>query len=676
MENGLEGGDVLHPVPSDVEAGIKLGKKMASKRGESRTTTSTGQSTSKNSGTGSGGRFRSRGKAEETRPRMAARRKTEVDDEQESVLLVASSGPPTGFDHRTSRVSVRVCDGPVWALRCSGRGLVATGGSDGVVCVRHVNSLARRLIASGSYIYNEATDSLSLLGHTGPILDASWAEDDNQSPHSLLVSVSADKTARLWRVVFESGSPWDDESPASSPSSSLQGNGGSTRSAQCVMYFGHGGAVFASCFVTKDTFATGGMDRVLRLWHVPSGRPTSWAHCNDAITSIAVSGLTRDHKGVMKKRVAVGLRGGQIFGYSARTQDKLEFDDMYLSTVRAGAFLEAEKVGTAGAHDHPADEPSKMQSSSSLSPETSRNSSVDSKSSSRGKRRSFFFGSRKSEGAESSSSSQVDDVAPPGDLSDDDGLSQTERVATPDFVRRRVTTLDWFPSRHERLEDGSPALKLIGSANSGGPIRIYSASHPNRPPTKNLSGGIRISLGCGAEASESGRLAVGGSEDGSVLVWRLDDKSNFDAQPARIEVGASANAKIDAVTRACFVPAKPALVALGRTTRASAAVGGEDDDDDDPSEAFVLAANYSGRLILLKRGKALSPSASRQTSSGQVISVPPPTSTPPGTSSHAMNTAKNPLVDQLTQLEVEGAQDDIALPAVEDNDTLNNHTRV
>lgn len=421
--------------------------------------------------------------------------------------------------------------------------------------------LATGLLRGG--VVNESADVKTLLGHTGPVFDLGWVAD-RDSKGSLLVSASADATARLWRV--KDGTSDQEFAPDTS----------------CMMVFPHGGAVLSCCFVDLNTVATGGMDRTLRLWHLPSQKATSWAHLNDAITAVRSTDIPKH------RRIAVGLRGGQIFSYTSRSYDRLDFDDLYHSTVRAGAFLEAEKVGTSGVA--PATSPR-------VEPTAFTAQSPPEKST-RSKKWLPFFGSRRAEVVEVSES-QIDDTAPDEDLPEEDSPFDNEPVATPDFVRRRITSLAWYrdPAKSD-VHDDVKRLTLLAAANSSA-VHAYNAAQSNKPPFKVLAGGTRLSLGCGAEPDETGTLAVGSSEDGTLLVWRLDEDgdraaSRSIAQPAIVDCGVSPNAKIQAITVACFVPADPARDALSNGVH------------DPASQAFLLAADYSGRLIIIRRGEPTS----------------------------------------------------------------------
>lgn len=440
------------------------------------------------------------------------------------------TGPPAGYGHG-EWTSVQVCEGPVWALECSPRGVVATGGSDGCV------SLVRMSDAWG--------DVVKLYGHEGPVFDVSWApEEDNE--RSLLATASGDGTTRVWKV---------DAEPLE---------------ASWIMVFAHGGAVFACCFLDRSTLATGGMDRNLRLWHLPSNKATQWAHCNDAVTAVACTPAK------VGWRVAVGLRGGQIFAYTSRAHDRLDFDEMFLTTVRAGAFFEAERVGTSGLADarrgtDDDDETVVVEAAKDPPPRHWR----------------LFPGRRRRRQTREPDRDQVVTEALVGDLSDDDEAAPPA-LATPDFVRRRVTRLAWYVDTRDS--------KLVAASNSTA-AKIFRGSRPDKPPVKILIGGVRSTLGCGAEPSQSGKRAVGGSEDGVVAVWSLETPAAAIAEPALIPVPGVPGARVHAITRALFAPPDVARDLLRR----HADDDHQDQDDQDPSAAFVLATDYNGRLMALKR---------------------------------------------------------------------------
>ncbi|KAJ8602448.1 hypothetical protein CTAYLR_001272 [Chrysophaeum taylorii] len=599
--------DVLHPAPVDVEAGV-MAAKRAAKRLESKY--------------GVNGRIPeaprhrhlltslrragipSARKREESGLRFAAK-------VAETTVTMPATPPPQGFE-RASRVCIRVCDGPVWALACSQRGLIATGGADGAVCVRQVAALVHRLVVADQVgMVSSEPGVVTLVGHTGPVFDVNFAPDEEKGgtaydSASLLVSASADATARLWRV--------EPQHTTGSEDASDDAVGG--LQACCAMVFSHGAAVFAAAFLDRTTFATGGLDRNLRLWHVPSQRATSWAHCNDAITAVCVRAPR--HNG--RTKLAVGLRGGQIFSYTSKAHDKLDFDEMYLATVRAGAFLEAERVGTSGTHQRLYDD--------AASDEEDDESPSTTSTRRRGTKKwlPLLGGAQRRSPSVHAGDGTPNDLPPAEDLpDDDDAAADAEAVATPDFVRRRVTAVAWYADPIER--DDAEQLKLMVASNSSA-IHIYAAARPNKPPHKMLSGGYRFTLGCGAEPSESGRLAVGGSEDGTILVWRLNDVSYL-AHPSVVDIGVNVNAKIHAVTRACFVPAKAAYSVLfggGERLSEDGASQSSQASDEDLSTAFILAADYSGRLVALRRGDSASKSTLRIPCTPPGRAAPPPAS--------------------------------------------------
>ena len=139
----------------------------------------------------------------------------------------------------------QVCEGPLWAVSVSPRGLVACGGSDGLVTVAFLS--APRELGGGDWrLPREALllEEVKLGGHGGAVFDVAFGPAKgavSDEEEEILVSVSSDATARLWK------------------------GGVGTTELSCVMVFSHAAAVCCCAFLDGDSFATGGYDRNVRI---------------------------------------------------------------------------------------------------------------------------------------------------------------------------------------------------------------------------------------------------------------------------------------------------------------------------------------------------------------------------------------------------------------------------
>jgi len=554
----LHHGDALHPAPSDVELGVAQhgsGSAEAVLEEERKKRSTWRKSLSPGGGAGRGDDF-------------------------------AYAMPPAW--HSEIVQSRQICEGPLWCAAVSDGGVVACGGSDCLVTVAALGGgagcppdwrLPRDALLLGER---------KLGGHGGPVFDVAFGPSSGSE--ETLVSVSADATARLWR--------------------------GSGTALSCAMVFSHGSGVCACAFLGPECFATGGYDRNVRLWHLPSQRATAWAHLNDCVTALGARPGGGASGPRALARLAVGTRGGQMFVYKSRDHAHLEFEEMVLGTMRSSAFVEAEQcgaagvkstVGAGGALEGLAQAPRPKKPSKSL----------------KSKLAGAFFKSKKDKDAERRASEAraaaflnmtavpadepdentkvEDDEALDGASSDDDDGAGPAlhgpthaAVATLAGVEHRATTLAFYDAPESDLDpDGGV---LLAAANHA-PVKGYDALNPHKEPLFALRGGVRASLGCGAAPSACGRYAAGGSEDGKILVWRLDGSD--DALPSELDASAR-NAKVAAITAARFAPPAVARAAL-------AAAGGDDlaaRYDAALSTAFVVAADYSGRLLVAQREPA------------------------------------------------------------------------
>ncbi|KAJ3690346.1 hypothetical protein LUZ61_019510 [Rhynchospora tenuis] len=93
-----------------------------------------------------------------------------------------------------------------------------------------------------------------LRGHVGDVLDISW------SKNKTLLSASADKTVRLWKIGCDS----------------------------CLQVFAHKNYVTCVQFnpLNEDYFMTGSIDGIVRIWDISSSRVVNWIETKEIITAI------------------------------------------------------------------------------------------------------------------------------------------------------------------------------------------------------------------------------------------------------------------------------------------------------------------------------------------------------------------------------------------------------
>ena len=306
-----------------------------------------------------------------------------------------------------------------------------------------------------------------------------------------------------------------------------------------------------------------------------------------------------------------------------RDHEHLEFEEMVLGTMRSSAFVEAEQCGAAGVK-------SSFEAGGALEGlEAAPRGKKKEKRSFGGRLKSAFLGSRgsrkknlrKEEERRASEARAaaflnmteipaVDEPDADAKYDDDDGAGFTTSdddddddaaaddgpthasVATVDAVKHRATTLAFYESAAAAGGgDGVPQkLGMVLASANHADVKAYDAENPHKEALKVLRGGVRATLGCGARPSASGALAVGGSEDGKILVWRLD--GNLDSLPSELDASAR-NARVRAITAAVFAPPSAVERVLDPALRARY--------DAVLPEAFVVAADYSGRLLVAQR---------------------------------------------------------------------------
>ena len=526
-------GDVLHPSPDDVEAAVRAAG------------TNTGEEVLEAA---------RRKKMSFVRRQLAPEASRRVD----AALSEEFIGAP-GW--RVEIVQARqVCGGPLWCVSSGGKGLVACGGSDGVVRVATLGTFERA--ERWRLNRDSALSDVQLLeGHEGAVFDCAFSRQEDKKK-TTLVTVSADATARLW-------TGWEGD-PRLSPG----------------LIFAHGQGVCCCAWLGGESFVTGGFDRNIRVWHIPDRKATAWAHLNDAVT--AVGCRASDGPGA-PARLGVGTRGGQVFVYKSRDHTHVECDEMVLGTMRSGAFNEAERCGAAGIRAHSnalqgvvagSAKPKKKGGGFFSKLFKPRKKQTDLQAESEARAAEFLSGTDEdTKVEEQDTDSGEDDSSEDGDLQE---IEQTDKVASVESVKYRASSIS-FPR-----EDG-----LLCCANNGEPA-LYDAMNPQKDAQTTFRGGVRSVVGCGVSADETGTFCVGGSETGQILAWRLPDvgTSKPEALPLEIDVKAR-NARIAAVTAVAFVPSESASATLdAKVLKATY---------DNTGACLIVATDYSGRLLVAQR---------------------------------------------------------------------------
>ncbi|KAG0502800.1 hypothetical protein HPP92_002872 [Vanilla planifolia] len=146
---------------------------------------------------------------------------------------------------------------------------LATGGEDGVVRIWQVLECASKKISSKNWrrtpdsacvvvppeVFHIAEKPLcEFHGHKGDVLDLAWSND------LCLLSSSADKTVRLWRLGCDS----------------------------CLNVYAHNNYVTCVQFnpINEEYFISGCIDGKVRIWRISTCRVVDWVDINDIVTAV------------------------------------------------------------------------------------------------------------------------------------------------------------------------------------------------------------------------------------------------------------------------------------------------------------------------------------------------------------------------------------------------------
>ncbi|KAM7257212.1 hypothetical protein ACFE04_012953 [Oxalis oulophora] len=168
-----------------------------------------------------------------------------------------------------ARQDIKAHKGSIFTMKFSPDGqYLATGGSDGVVCIWRVTST---YVSSDSFLSEDNSCNQSIVfpekvfhiedspvhkfhGHSRDVLDLAW------SSSNFLVSCSTDKTVRLWQVGSEC----------------------------CLHVFHHSDYVTCVQFNPMDDnyFISGSIDGKVRIWGLSEKRVVDYAEVRDVITAV------------------------------------------------------------------------------------------------------------------------------------------------------------------------------------------------------------------------------------------------------------------------------------------------------------------------------------------------------------------------------------------------------
>jgi len=155
--------------------------------------------------------------------------------------------PPTG----ACAVTLTGHTGRVFVVVQAGDGRVATGSDDRSVRLWDLRS-------------NTCTGTLS--GHSGSVLSLASFHSSGAPGDPRIVSGSSDKTARLWDLRMLTSAPAPSAATGAACLGAFTGHGGSVYAVAALPHTGGGGGSGSSGRV-----ATGGSDKVLRVWSIAKG---------------------------------------------------------------------------------------------------------------------------------------------------------------------------------------------------------------------------------------------------------------------------------------------------------------------------------------------------------------------------------------------------------------------
>ncbi|KAL7530813.1 hypothetical protein ACHAXR_003686, partial [Thalassiosira sp. AJA248-18] len=459
--------------------------------------------------------------------------------------------------------------GPAWSASFSQNGrFLATGGEDGNVCIWAVSPKSKSMHPNGvttkqeeshkeqgsegsendESVTNEedlnaSAPPLQFIGagpelatnleilssdpvqrfkdHTADVIDLSW------SSTNFLLSASLDSSVRLYHF--------------SKPG--------------CLHVFKHANLVASVAFHPSDDryFVSGGIDKKLRLWDIPSGRVKEWAQAPDVITAAR---FTPDGK-----YAVAGLFRGQVYFYDV---NGLKYYTQIACRNRSGKHRNGKKV--TGISFVRGERDDWLQAKQEAVPEDEEETSFN-----------------------------------------DNHTTLTERLSDRGKGMARTLT-SAFRHGTKRAEALRYTERMLVSTNDSR-VRLYGLS--DFQLVRKYKGHANYSMQIRARISESGSHIACGSESGHVFIWETLDKNRpkknnaagmktHDKTKSSDHFEAS-KAPLPIVTDSVFFPARSVKEALLSSDNVFPFSLGMDRVDDDMSSAVILTLDYDGTMRVFLR---------------------------------------------------------------------------
>ena len=363
--------------------------------------------------------------------------------------------------------------------------------------------------------------------HTADVIDLSWSHTN------FLLSASLDSSVRLYHF--------------SKPG--------------CLHLFKHANLVASVAFHPSDDryFVSGGIDKKLRLWDIPSGRVKEWAQAPDVITAAR---FTPDGK-----YAVAGLFRGQVYFYAV---DGLKYYTQIACRNRSGKHRNGKKVTGI----------------------------------------SFVRGERDDWVQQTQHTNKSDASLDYLEASTNSNRTTlTERLSdTRKGMAKKVTSA--FRNANSRAEALRFTERMLVSTNDSR-VRLYGLS--DFQLVRKYKGHTNYSMQIRARVSESGSHIACGSESGHIFIWETLDKNRPKKGNANMHVHQkhdktkssdhfeASKAPLPIVTDTVFFPAKSVNEALLTSDKVFPFSLGMDRVNDDMSSAVILTLDYDGTMRIFLR---------------------------------------------------------------------------